>query len=121
MLIKSPVSVISPSSLVKTLGRTTAVVLAASALGFATQASAYGGTLVDRVVTVKLKKSELAAPDGIEKSYTKLKVRAERFCNSIDSTLYLTGESVDQCAAELLTQFVETAGLEVLEAYHSSQ
>jgi UrcA family protein len=112
---------VSPSTLVKTLGRTTAIVLAASTLGFATQASAFGGTLVDRVVTVKLKKSELAAPEGIEKSYTKLKVRAERFCNSIDSTLFLTGESVDECTSELLTQFVQSTGLEVLQNYHSSQ
>lgn len=121
MLIKRTVSMISPSTLVKTFGRTTATFLAASTLGFATQASAFGGTMIDRVVTVKLKKSELMAPDGIEKTYTKLKVRAERFCNSIDSTLYLTGETVDECAAELMTQFVESAGFEALEAYHSSQ
>lgn len=121
MLNKSSVQMVSPSNLVKTLGRTTAIVLAASTLGFATQASAYGGTMIDRVVTVKLKKSELMAPNGVEKSYTKLKVRAERFCNSIDSTLYLTGETVDECAAELITQFVESAGFEALEAYHSSQ
>jgi len=121
MLIKRTVSIISPSTLVKTFGRTTAIVLAASTLGFATQASAFGGPMVDRVVTVKLKKSELMAPDGVEKSYAKLKVRAERFCNSIDSTLYLTGETVDECAAELITQFVESAGFEALEAYHSSQ
>ena len=121
MLIKSTVSVVSPSTLVKTLGRTTAIILAASTLGLATQAAAYGGTMVDRVVTVKLKKSELAAPDGAEKTYAKLKVRAERFCNSIDSTLFLTGESVEECTSELLTQFVESTGLEALEALHSEQ
>lgn len=121
MLIKRNVSMISPSTLVKTFGRTTAVVLAASTLGFATQASAFGGIMVDRVVTVKLKKSDLATPDGVEKSYTKLKTRAERFCNSIDSTLYLTGESVAECTTELLTQFVESTGLEALEALHSAQ
>jgi len=121
MLIKRTVPMVSPSILVKTFGRTAAVVLATSTLAFATQASAFGGTMIDRVVTVKLKKSELMAPNGVEESYTKLKVKAERFCNSIDSTLYLTGETVDQCASELLTQFVESAGLEVLEAYHSSQ
>jgi len=65
MLIKRTVSIISPSTLVKTFGRTTAIVLAASTLGFATQASAFGGPMVDRVVTVKLKKSELMAPDGV--------------------------------------------------------
>ncbi len=123
MLIKRTASMISPSTGVKGLGRAAALTVTLGMIGVAAPASATGFTsnLVERVVTVKLKMSELEAPNGIEKTYAKLKMKAERFCEADDATLHVTGETVTECTTELLTQFVESTGIESLEAYHLAQ
>ena len=77
--------------------------------------------MVERVVTVKLKMSELEAPNGVETVYAKLKTKAERYCAADAATLYITGETVTECTTELLTQFVESTGIESLETYHLAQ
>lgn len=121
MLIKRIASMISSSVNVKTLSRTAVMALTFGAMTAAGSASAFSSNMTERVITVKIKMSELKAPDGIKKTYMKLKSEAESYCEADDATLYVTGETVSECTSELLTQFVESTGIESLEDYHLAQ
>ncbi len=80
---------------------------------------AHGYELMQKKYTVKFKLSELHAPDGLEAVYGKLQKRAANACKSgpgfsDDGTRLSTAE----CASDLLNQFVKTADVAELKAYH---
>ena len=83
--------------------------------------SAYAGepVTVDRKVTVKFKAAELLAENGTEKVYGKLVKKANRVCKNDKASLYYLGQSVDECAAELIEQFIDSANVSSLRQHHA--
>ncbi|WP_427453086.1 UrcA family protein [Litorimonas sp. WD9-15] len=121
MLIKRNVNMLSQIGAVNNLGRALASAAIISTLALASTAHAGGEILVERVVTVKFNASELVAPNGVEDVYAKIEKKAIRVCKDDRATRYYTGETVSECTKDLLTQFIEAADIESLQAYHASK
>ena len=78
-----------------------------------------GEMLVDRVVEVRLQVAALATDAGIARAYAKLERKAERACRSDPSALRLQGISAENCAADLMNQFIASASHDGLTAQHA--
>jgi len=76
---------------------------------------------VDRTVTVKFKTSELQSESGTEKVYTKIKKKAKSFCRADSYSLYYRDETVQECADDLVEQFIDSANINTLTEFHLSQ
>lgn len=118
MLYTRTVSKLSNSAVVKMMGRSLALIASAGTLALASTAHANNGQFVDQVITVEINPSELATPQGTEKVYNKLKTKATRVCRADRKTLYYLGQSVDECASDLLEQFVTSSKLPGLQTFH---
>lgn len=77
-----------------------------------------GDMLVDRVVEVRLQVAALATDAGVAKAYAKLERKAKRACRSDPSALRLQGISAEDCAADLMDQFIVSASHDGLTAQH---
>ena len=84
--------------------------------------AAYAGDahLTEQVVKVKLQMSDFKNVEGTKKSYLKLKKRAKSFCRSDSITLQYTGQTLQECADDLISQFIQSANIETLTEYHSN-
>jgi len=112
------------SSKAHSVKKHTAIFLGALALSvsaIAPNAYAYDGLLKDTVVTVKFNMTELEAENGTAKVYAKLKKRARSFCKADHSALYYLRETLSDCQADLLKQFLNSADIDALTAYHLSK
>lgn len=121
MLNKPSVSIAPLPTAVKNLTRAIALSTCLGVVGFATSAQASSAFMTERVVTVKIKTSDLATEAGTEAVYTKLKSKAKRECKSDRTTLYYTGQTLSECTENLLVQLLESSQLEILQNYHLKQ
>ncbi|MEL6688105.1 MAG: UrcA family protein [Pseudomonadota bacterium] len=96
-----------------------AIILATSAI--APSAYASDGPLIDVTVSVKFNLSELEAEDGTQKVYDKLKRKAVTSCMSDRAALRYLDQTVAECAANLVEQFVYNASVAELTAFHEAQ
>ncbi len=87
----------------------------------AVPAHADNSMLTERKVTVKFSTSDIQDYEGVKKTYAKLEKRAKSACRSDSATLFFTGQSVQDCAADLMEQFLRTANIDVLNNYHVSK
>lgn len=106
---------------VKKLTRQVLSLLALCTAAIAPAAFAGGFPVVDKTVNATFKLSELQAEDGSHKVYAKLKKRALSYCRTNSSVLRYYAQSKRECIDDLMTQFVESADIDVLNAYHLSQ
>jgi len=106
---------------VKKIGRLALFALISSTAAIAPSAFASDSPLVDRVITVKFQVADLDAEDGVEKVYAKLRKRAKSSCRSDMPALYYLNQRVSECTADLLDQFVTSAKIEKLQAYHDAK
>ena len=95
--------------------------LAMCTTAIAPAAFAGDSPFVDTVIKVTFKMSDLQAEDGTQKVYAKLMKRAKSNCRSDSPTLQYFGQSVEDCVDDLVNQFIESADVKVLKAYHFSQ
>ena len=95
--------------------------LALCTAAIAPSAYASDSLLVDREITVSFKLSELQSEGGTEKVYSKLKRRAKLFCKQDENTLFYFKESIAECTSDLVEQFIQSANISQLEAYHLAQ
>jgi len=121
MLIKRRKSMATEATSVKKISTSCLATLAICTAAIAPSAYAGDYQLVDKVVTVKFKATELYAESGTEKVYAKLKKRALSFCKADRSTLSYLKMSLDDCTIDLLDQFIQSADIEELAAYHLAQ
>ncbi|MGB3456611.1 MAG: UrcA family protein [Litorimonas sp.] len=115
-------TVVAPAR--RTVKNRAALVLSAlllSAGALAPQAYAKSYPLVDVEVSVKFNLSDLDAEDGTQKVYAKLKRRAVTSCMSDRNTLRYLEQTVAECAADLVDQFVANADVARLTAYHETK
>jgi len=118
MLIKTKNSL--PSTTVK---KTATTCLTLMMLGLsATPMSAFASSFTkERVITVSFKASDLQTETGKAEVYEMLLEKAVTTCKADLITLRVLGETVDECAKDLMEQFVESASIEPLAAYHAAQ
>lgn len=87
----------------------------------ATAPNAFAGAAwYEKTVSVKVSLSDLRTETGVAKTYAKLEKRAKSVCRSSVSALHYSGETVDECVADLMEQFVESVNVESLKTYHLS-
>lgn len=71
------------------------------------------------VLKVKFSRAELSSPEGLSTIYLRLEKKAKRACRlgqNLDETGALISKSA--CTENLLSQFVESADIDILTAYH---
>ena len=118
MLTKRNIVVINAPATVK---KVAAATLSAIIMGTAPLAYGMSTPLVGKTVSVKFNLSELEAEDGAAKVYDKLKRKAVSYCMSDRSALRYLDQTVAECAADLVDQFVENADVAELTAFHLAQ
>lgn len=121
MLIKRNDFMASKARSVKKLGFSFLGTLAICTIAIAPNAFAENYPLVEKTVTMKIKITELKSEDGVQKVYAQLKKRAKSFCKSDSSALSYLNESVAECSDDLLEQFVQSADITELKAYHLAE
>ncbi len=122
MLIKHPNYVTSKTRSVKFMA---ALALASAALTVApitAQASPNLGSIQTTEYSAKFKLAMFQDQAGIQQVYTSLREKAEKACK-IGTAVNSKGEimSKSECADDLLSQFIESADVSVLTAYHMDQ
>lgn len=118
MLIKRNRVLIDTPATVKKFAAAT---LSAIVLSAAPSAFAMYSPLVEKTVTVKFNMSDLEAEDGAQKVYDLLKRKAVTYCMLDRSSLRYLDQTVAECAADLVEQFVTNADIEDLTAIHSAE
>ena len=83
----------SKDGIVKKMTRSSLAVLTLCSAAIAPNAFAGESLLVDKIVTVKFKLSELEANDGAAKVYAKLQKRAVSSCRADSPTLRYLGQT----------------------------
>lgn len=78
------------------------------------------GHMVDKTVSVSFSLSELDAADGTSAVYAKLEKRAASFCKADKLSLRFLDQTVEDCVADLVNQFVDSADISELSAYHET-
>lgn len=121
MLIKRNNFMTAGNCRVKKLTRAGFVTLALSATAIAPTAFASDNLLRTKVVTAKIHLTDLQVEGGIDKVYAKLKKRAKHFCRADRSSLQYLDQSVEDCTADLMAQFVESADVDILKTFHLAQ
>lgn len=121
MLIKRSQTMTPRSNAVKNLGRAFASLAFVGALSAASTASAFSTQLTERVITVEISAAEFATPEGAKRVHEKLELKAKKACKADSETLRFTGQSLSECTADLLNQFIESSDIESLNAVHASQ
>jgi UrcA family protein len=106
---------------VKKTGITLLSALAISTAVAAPSAHAFDTQWVETTVKVRFNKSDLQAEGGLEQVYEKLERKASRACTSDKTSVAALGQTLAQCEADLLSQFVESADIQKLSTYHQSQ
>lgn len=121
MSIKRNTFMNSVSQQVKKTGVTTVGLLVLCTSSIAPSAFAgEGRLLVDETVVVKFEAKELQTAEGTEKVYKKLKRRARSACKADLLTLQYLDQSEQECAADLVNQFVASANIQELTSFHQS-
>jgi len=77
--------------------------------------------MFEKAVTVTFTLTDLRAPDGAQTVYTKLEKRAEKFCRADKASLKILGQTVEECADDLVSQFVNSANIDAITALHTAQ
>ena len=77
--------------------------------------------LVERIIEVKIKTSELTTERGLIAVYEKLKTKANRECRADRRTLKHLNQTMDQCSQDLVGQFVESSKIKILQDYHQAE
>lgn len=95
--------------------------LALCTTALAPSAYASGTRLIEKTVTVEIRLSDLKTETGMAAAYAKIKKRAKSFCRSDIGTLQYLEQSKADCMADLVNQFVESADVAALKAYHKAQ
>lgn len=103
---------------VKKTSCTALTFLILSTFSIAPVAYASNGPFTDVAISVKFKLSELGTEDGPQKVYEKFIAKAISSCRWDKKTLKVLDQTVDQCAAALVEQFVTSADIASLTAYH---
>lgn len=87
-----------------------------------TQASPGYENIVTTEYSAKFKREMFKSEAGIEQVYLSLQKKAERACR-LDRAIDTDGKvmSKAECTSDLLDQFIESADVSVLSAYHMSQ
>ena len=96
-----------------------ALVLGTSAIAPNAMASPIA-PMVDKTVSVTFKMSELDAAGGTSAVYAKLEKRAKSYCKADRFSLKILDQSVEDCVADLVDQFVDSADISKLSAYHET-
>jgi len=120
MLIKTQNPLPRPARKVK---KTATTCLSIMMIGLsATPLSAFASSFIEeRVITVSFNASDLQTESGKVAVYEKLLDKAATTCSADLITLKMLGESVEECTQDLMEQFIESASLEQLAAYHAEQ
>lgn len=121
MLAKRNLSMNSVKRTVKSGARAAASAAVIATLVVPSMANAKDSLLVERKITSKFKMSELQKADGLEDVYSRLQKKAYSACRADQSTLAYTGASIKSCANDLISQFIESANVETLTAYHRAK
>jgi len=96
-----------------------ALVLGTSAIAPNAMASSIA-PMVEKTVSVSFKLSDLDAVDGTSAVYSKLEKRAASYCKADRFSLKVLDQSVEDCVADLVDQFVDSADISKLSAYHET-
>lgn len=121
MLIKRNSVLMSACQTVKKSAALVVTISILAAAAVAPSASASEGPLVDVRVSVTFSMSDLRSEDGTEKVYDKLTRKAVTSCSSDRKTLRYLDQTVEECAADLVAQFVADADIIELTHFHSLQ
>jgi UrcA family protein len=118
MLIKRTELMASNVKSVKKSGIKLAAIALVAATAYAPTTMASEPLLIDREITAKFSSQELKAENGTSAVYAELMKKSKRVCRSDRNTLKYTGETVEECVADLMDQFIESADIESLKKYH---
>lgn len=121
MLTKRSKTLSSKPQAVKKSALAAMLVTTMTAMGYAPASFASGPYVVEKTVTVKFAKSELSQKDGVEAVYSKFEEKAKRFCKSEGYSLSYFEETLEDCISDLVNQFVDSADIDVMSAYHKAQ
>lgn len=121
MLIKRKNAMTPKATGVKKFSVSLLGTLALCTTALAPNAYASDSLLVDKTVTTTIKLSELQSEGGTQKVYAKLKKRASSFCIHDRHTLSYLKQSVAECTNDLVEQFIQSADIAELKAYHLSE
>lgn len=108
----------------RTVKKTSAAALAGLALCLSTlapNAIANGSPMVEKAVTVTFTMTDIRAPQGVKTVYSKLEKRAETFCKGDKASLKFLGQTIEQCADDLVSQFINSADIDALTALHTAK
>ncbi|GHA93658.1 hypothetical protein GCM10009069_15930 [Algimonas arctica] len=118
MLTKRKTSMTPRVVRVNKIAKASLGLLALATTAMAPSAFADDRNLMDRTVTVKFDKSDLLSPKGVDGVYAKLVKTAKRSCKSDPVSVLYLGQSMKECADDLVAQFVANADFDVLTRYH---
>lgn len=119
MLIKRNRFMTTPSSGVKKLRAISLAALVTATSAIAPSAFAMDDDLVERTITVKFDRAELATDTGVQTIYKRLYRKSKSACRADRGSLSYFGQSLSECTADLLDQFIGNADIDSLSAYHA--
>ncbi len=118
MLTKRNHSMTVVSDTVKKTSRLALAALIVCTASIAPSAFAADSPLIDVKVSVKFRLSELEANNGVQKVYAKFMRKAKRSCRSDRAALNYLDQTIEECAADIVEQFIRDAEVETLTVYH---
>ena len=121
MLIKRNDFMTSKARSVKKMGVSLMSSLAICTAAIAPAAFAGDTPLIEQTVTVKFKLSDLQSEGGTQAVYAKLRKRSLSYCRKDSTSLLYLGQSIEECKADLLEQFIQNADIAELKTYHLTQ
>ncbi len=120
MLIKRENFMTSKARDVKNLTRSLPLLTLTAMSLVATPTSAAAAPWQTETVSVSFSRAELAAPQGTQKVYEMLQSKARFFCAKDVSIWATPYADIESCMVQLMDQFIESAEIDSLEAFHLS-
>lgn len=121
MLIKRNRFMTTPSSGVKKLRAISLAALVTATSAIAPSAFTFDDNLTERTITVKFDRADLASDSGVQYIYGRLHRTAKSACRADRGTLSYFKQTLSDCTADLMDQFIVSADVESLSSYHAAQ
>lgn len=118
MLTKRSILMPSSSLFVKKTSHLLVAGLAVCGATISPAAFASDNIFIDRQVTVSFRLADVQTSEGTEKVYNKFVKTATSSCRSDRNTLQYLGQSVKQCADDLVEQLVKSSEIDGLIRHH---
>lgn len=121
MLIKRNNFMTSKVNAVKKSRVVPAIVAGVLAMTFGHSAQAQSPSVTGQVITAKFLAKDLQTKEGTQSVYASLEKKAKRSCRISNSVMQVGYKWRKNCADDLVDQFITSAGIESLQAYHLAQ